>query len=85
MSLLLWSGSVIENVLSIVIRADHGWMSHGSMGKLVMSHTYDGSGGSWVTNVDPRSTLIVMVSLFHWKKHVRKSDTYEFDNYMVKG
>ena len=32
-------------------------MGHGSMGQWVMGHKCDGSDGSWVTNVDPWSTL----------------------------
>ena len=32
--------------------------SDGSMGQWVMGHKCDGSDGSWVTDVDPWSTLI---------------------------
>ena len=33
-------------------------IGHGSMGQWVMGHKCDGSDGSWVTDVDPRSTLV---------------------------
>ena len=37
-----------------------GRMGHGSMGQWVMGLGYDGSDGSWVTNGDPWSTLLVV-------------------------